>query len=103
MSVRMLNGKASTNSCTHKLSALRSEFWLLFRASGKSIKFYDVPVGCAKEELRFRCELEPFNARDADIVRLKHRLTMSEVPKHFAREASAHLAPLLLSGVHTEE
>ena len=30
--VRMLNGKASTSSCTYKLSAMCSEFWLLFRA-----------------------------------------------------------------------
>ena len=49
--------------------------------------FYDVPVSYVKEELRFRCELEPFKA---------------EVPKHLAREASAHLAPLLLSGFHAE-
>ena len=27
-------------------------------------------------------------------------LSSSEVPKHLAREASAHLAPLLLSGFH---
>ena len=53
MSVCMLNGKDSTSSCTHKLSALRSEFWLLFRAPVKSIKFYDVPVGYVKEEVRF--------------------------------------------------
>ena len=60
----MLNGNAST-SCTHthklSLSALRSEFWLLFRARAKGITFYDVPVSYVKEELRFRCELEPFN------------------------------------------
>ena len=66
MSVRMLKGKASTSSCTHnshKLSASRSaEFWLLFRARSKGIMFYDVPVSYVKEELRFRCELEPFNA-----------------------------------------
>ena len=67
----MLNGKASTSSCTYKLSALRSEFWLLFRAREKGIKFYDVPVGYVKEELRFCCELEPFNARDANSIRLK--------------------------------
>ena len=51
---------------------------------------YDVPVGNVKEELRFRCELEPFDGHS------------SEVPKHLAREASAHLAPLLLSGFHAE-
>ena len=66
MSVRMLKGKASTSSCTHthshKLSALRSEFWLLFCARAKGIMFYDVPVSYVKEELRFRCELEPFKA-----------------------------------------
>ena len=71
MSVRMLNGKASTSSCTHKLSALRSEFCLLFRARTKSIKFYDVPIGFVMEEVRFRCELEPFNARDANSIHLK--------------------------------
>ena len=59
MSVRMLNGKASTSRCAHKLSVLCSEFWLLFHAWVKGTKFYDVPVGYLKEELRFRCELEP--------------------------------------------
>ena len=75
MSVRMLKGKTSTSSCTHthshKLSALRSEFWLLFRAWAKGIMFYDVPVSYVKEELRFRCELEPFNTRNANSIRLK--------------------------------
>ena len=36
-----------------------------FRARAKGIHFYDVPV---KEELRFRCELEPFNTRDATSI-----------------------------------
>ena len=73
MSVRMLKGKASTSSCTHthKLSVSHSaEFWLLFRARAKGIIFYDVPVSYMKEELRFRCELEPFNARNANSIRL---------------------------------
>ena len=69
----MLNGKASTSSCIHtlKLSALLSEFWLLFRARVKGITLCDVPVSYVKEELRFRCELEPFNARNANSIRLK--------------------------------
>ena len=53
---------------SHKLSALRSEFWLLFRARAKGIMFYDVPVSYVKEELRFRCELEPFNARNTNSI-----------------------------------
>ena len=56
---------------THKLSVLRSEFWLLFCAWAKGIAFYDVPVSYVKEELRFRCELEPFNARNANSIHLK--------------------------------
>ena len=73
MSVCKLNGKASTSSCTHthKLSALRSEFWLLFRTREKGITFYDVPVSYVKEELRFHCELEPFNAKNANSFFLK--------------------------------
>ena len=56
---------------SHKLSASRSaEFWLLFRARAKGIMFYDVPVSYVKEELRFRCELEPFNAGNANSIRL---------------------------------
>ena len=31
--------------------------------------FYDVPVSYVKEELRFRCELEPFNAGNANSIR----------------------------------
>ena len=66
----MLTGKASTSSCTHthtnfKRCALSSGFF--FRARAKGIMFYDVPVSYVKEELRFRCELEPFNARNANI------------------------------------
>ena len=69
MSVRMLKGKAST-AAVHTLTQLRSEFWLLFRARAKGIMFYDVPVSYVKEELRFRCELEPFNARNANSIHL---------------------------------
>ena len=32
--------------------------------------FYDVPVSYVKEELRFRCELEPFNVRNANSIHL---------------------------------
>ena len=60
---------------THKLSALRSEFWLHFRARAMGIKFYDVTVGYVKEELRFRCELEPFNRKNANSIRLKCPIT----------------------------
>ena len=56
---------------SHKLSALCSEFWLLFRALAKGIMFYDVPVSYVKEDLRFRCELEPFNTRNANSICLK--------------------------------
>ena len=51
-----------------------------------------------KLELRFRCELEPFNVRNANSICLKCPM----VPKHLVREASAHLAPLLISGFHAE-
>ena len=71
MSVRMLKGKASTvQAAVHTLTQLRSEFWLLFRARAKGIMFYDVPVSYVKEELRFRCELEPFNVRNANSIHL---------------------------------
>ena len=68
MSAHMLNGNASASSCTYKLSAMRSEFWLLF-VPGRGA--YDVPLGDVKEELRFHCELEPFNMRDANNICLK--------------------------------
>ena len=42
-----------------------------FHAMARGIKFYDVPLGDVKEELRFRCELEPFNARDIISICLK--------------------------------
>ena len=48
-----------------------SGFWLLFSTPVKGISFYDVPIGYVKEELRFCCELEPFNARNANSIRLK--------------------------------
>ena len=69
MSVRMLKGKLLL-AAVHTLTQLRSEFWLLFRARAKGIMFYDVPVSYVKEELRFRCELEPFNARNANSIHL---------------------------------
>ena len=62
--------QAAVRTHTHKLSALRSEFWLVFLAQAKGIMFYDVPVSYVKEELRFRCELEPFNTRNANSIRL---------------------------------
>ena len=57
-------------AAVHTLTVLRSEFWLLFRARAKGIMFYDVPVSYVKEELRFRCELDPFNTRNANSIRL---------------------------------
>ena len=63
---------------SHKLSVLRSEFWLLFRARVKGIMFYDVPVSYVKEELKFRCELEPFNTRNANSIRLNCPSTLRD-------------------------
>ena len=42
-----------------------------FHAMARGIKFYDVPLGDVKEGLRFRCELEPFNARNVISICLK--------------------------------
>ena len=68
MSVRMYK---QLYTHTQTFSVTLSEFWLLFRALAKGIMFYDVPISYVKEELRFRCELEPFNARNANNIRLK--------------------------------
>ena len=67
-----------THSHSHKLSALRSEFWLLFRARVKGIMFYDVPVSYVKEELRFHCELESFSTRNANSISLKCPSTLRD-------------------------
>ena len=56
-------------AAVHKMSqhcALSSGLFFCTRTKG--IKFCDVPVGYVKEELRFRCELEPFNMRDANSI-----------------------------------
>ena len=87
-SARMLNRKTSTSSCTDKFLAMCSavsEVLASFRAQARGIRFYDVPLGDVKEELRFRCELEPFNARDANSTIC--------ILGHLAKEASAHLGP----------
>ena len=54
--------------------------------------FYDVPVSYVKEELRFRCELEPSNARNANSIRLKCPST----------SRGRLQLTLLLSGFHAE-
>ena len=94
----MLNGK------TYKFLAMCSaaivrEVLASFRAPARGIHFYNVPLGDVKEELRFRCELEPYNARDASIC-LKCSPTC--ILGHLAKVTSAHLAPLLLAGFHAE-
>ena len=102
-SARMLNRKTYTSSCTDKFLAMCSavsEVLASFRAQARGIRFYDVPLGDVKEELRFRCELEPFNARDANSICLK--CSPFCILGHLAKEASAHLAPLLLAGFHAE-
>ena len=53
--------QAAVHAHTQTSSRALSEFWLLFRARVKGVLFYDVPVSYIKEELRFRCVLEPFN------------------------------------------
>ena len=60
-SARMLNRKTFTSSCTDNFLAVCSavsEVLASFRAQARGIRFYDVPLGDVKEELRFRCELE---------------------------------------------
>ena len=74
MSVHMLNGKASTQAAVHahtnfQRCALR--VLASFSCPGEGHNVYDVPVSYVKEELRFRCELEPFNMRNANSIRLK--------------------------------
>ena len=54
--------------------------------------FYDVPVSYVKEELRFRCELEPSNERNANSIRLKYPST----------SRGRLQLTLLLSGFHAE-
>ena len=61
--------QAAVHTHAHKLSVLHPEFWLHARTKG--ITFYDVPVSYVKEELRFHRELEPFNPRNANGIRLK--------------------------------
>ena len=59
--------------------------------------FYDLPLGHVKEELRLCCELEPFNAMDANSI------ILSEVTGHLVREVLVHLTPMVvLSGFHVE-
>ena len=67
----------------------------LFCAQASGIQFYDVPLDEVKE-LRFCCDLEPSNARDTNSIWLKCSPTC--ILGHLAREASAHLVPMLLSG-----
>ena len=101
----MLNGKTSTSSCTDTFLAICSaaivcEVLASFCAQARGIHFYDVPLGDVKEELSFRCELEPFNMRDANSVCLK--CSPPCILGHLVKEASAHLAPLLLAGFQAE-
>ncbi len=64
-----------------------------FSAQARGIKFYDIPLPNVREGLRFRCELERHNARDATSICLKCSPTCTL--GHLAREVLAHLAPLL--------
>ena len=91
----MPNGKTSTSSCTDKFLAMCStaivrKVLASFCAQARGIHLYDVPLGDVKEKLRFRCELEPFNTRDANSICLKCCPTC--ILGHLAMEASAHLA-----------
>ena len=97
----MLNRKTSTSSCTDNFLTMCSaatvrEVLDSFHAQARGIHFYDVPLGDVKEELRFCCELQPFNAMDANSICLKCCIL-----GHLAKEVSAHLAHLLL-GFHAE-
>ena len=47
--------------------------------------FYNVPPCEIKEGLKFRCDLEPFNAREENSIVL-----MSVADCHLARKALAH-------------
>ena len=69
--------------------ALNVALWVLASFS------YDVPVGHMKEEVRFRLWAGAFQREGCQ----QH---LSEVPNYLAREASAHLVTLLLSGFHAE-
>ena len=70
--------------------------------------FYDVPASYVKEELRFRCVLEPSNARNANSIRLNSQGGFSSLCSYLdfmlkgvllfvGREVSAHFAPIWIS------
>ena len=83
------------------VAAMSSIFELAsFSSQARGIIFYDVPRSDIREDLKFRCELEPFNARDKDSVVLKCSPTATL--GHLVREASVHLAPLLRNGFRAE-
>ena len=54
--------------------------------------FYDVPVSYVKEELRFRCELEPFNARNANSIVLT-----AQAPREIGFSSLSAFAPIWIS------
>ena len=57
--------EANRNSClccSHELVC--SKRMLVFSRQARGSILYNVPLSEIKEGLKFRCELEPFNARD---------------------------------------
>ena len=87
-SVHMVNGKV-LQAAVQTFSVALSEVWLLFRTRTKGIMFYDVPVSYVKEELRFCCELEPFNARNANSIR--------QAPREGGFSSLSDFAPIWIS------
>ena len=55
-----------------------------FSRQARGSIFYNVPLSEIKEGLKFRCELEPFNAREENSIVL-----MSVADCHLARKALA--------------
>ena len=79
--------EANRNSClccSHHESMFEALATFFSRQAWDSI-FYNVPLSEIKEGLKFRCELEPFNARDENSIVL-----MSVADCHLARKALAH-------------
>ena len=80
--------EATRNSCP--VAAMSSVFEALasFSSQARGIIFYNRLLSEIKDGLKFRCELEPFNARDKNSIVLKCSPTTTL--GHLAREALAH-------------
>jgi hypothetical protein len=91
-------GQTPRDLTVNVMAAAVVEALASFTSEARGIEFYNMPTSFISVGGHFYCLLEPSNPWDTNSISLQMCSSPPMVLGHMAREASAHLAPLLRAG-----